>query len=656
METDFPNYYTAAVLTKKHAPLREFYDWVGFQRQIHYAGIDHQLGGYIPHTPVTMLPFLPLTVLSPQRAKQVWLVLQLALLAASIFLLVRISRLPGLQVLVLCLLSYSALSTNFRLGQYYIFVLSLLVAGFYCLLRGRETAGGALLGLIFALKLYTAPFALYFVARRQWRALLGFLGAVGCLCLVAAVLFGWSDVWFFVNTVMARAIDGSVNDPYNPGWKSMTAFLRRTFVAEPELNPHPTWNAPAVFFFLRTAYTLAVLGISLVALANNRRDRESQALAWFVIVLFALSPNEATYHFVLLAAPVVLLLSGAPRVQSIILIAAYVAIELPLFSWDAKLFPKAWLVLGLFLCTGWSFLREIRPMTAGAAILAVLGIATAVTFQRMRTYRTEARQISQLAILEPAGIYSGAPALSDVGWVHEAMDHERYLLRASAPTGIQNFEFDGDTFHPTVLRSGQVVAFELAANGHSRICLLDPVTSKLQVVVEDLWNATEPALSPDGAKLAFISNGSLYLNEAGANRLLMMGDISNPAFFPDGERIIFAKGPPGRRIIQWMAISGTAAQTFVERGDCFNPAVSPDARRLAYTCSTTGGRHIWVRDFISTANRRLTYGFCNNNSPAWERDSQSIVFASDCNRGLGLTALYRLRIAGAENRPPDHFQ
>src|SRR5215471_20836144 len=110
MGTDFPNYYTAAMATRHGEPLRLFYDWKWFQRQIHYAGIDHQLGGYIPHTPVTMLPFLPLTAFSPQRAKQVWLVLQLALLASSILLLARISRLSGLQVFVLCLLSYSALS------------------------------------------------------------------------------------------------------------------------------------------------------------------------------------------------------------------------------------------------------------------------------------------------------------------------------------------------------------------------------------------------------------------------------------------------------------------------------------------------------------------------------------------------------------------
>src|ERR1700722_16090162 len=169
MDTDFPNYYTAAKLTAEHMPLRQFYDWVWFQRQLHYAGIDPQLGGYIPHTPLTMLPYLPLIAFSPQRAKQVWLLLQVILLAASVLLLARIAGLPRLDVLVLSLLAYSSLSFNFQLGQYYILILCLLVASFYCLLRRREYLGGALLGLIFALKLYTAPFALY----RQWKALLG---------------------------------------------------------------------------------------------------------------------------------------------------------------------------------------------------------------------------------------------------------------------------------------------------------------------------------------------------------------------------------------------------------------------------------------------------------------------------------------------------
>ena len=416
METDFPNYYTAAKLTAQHMPLRQFYDWVWFQRQIHYAGIDHQLGGYIPHTPLTMLPYLPLIEFSPQRAKQVWLLLEVILLAASVLLLSRIGRLPQLDVLVLSLLAYSSLSFNFELGQYYILILCLLVSSFYCLLRRHQYLGGALLGLIFALKLYTAPFALYFLVRRQWKALYGFAGTVAALSLLAVALFGFADVWFFVTTVMARGLDGSVMDPYNPGLASMTAFLRRTFILEPELNPLPTWNNPAAFFFLRTAYTLGVLGISLVALRKRSVSDESRALACFVIVLFVLSPNEASYTFILLLVPIALLLDSARRAWSAIVIALYIAVQLPLFPWDAALFPKAWLMLALFLIAGWPFLRAIPPPARWATLLAVICLSAAATAANMRVYRIETAQTRQTALVEPHGIYAGSPTLDADGW------------------------------------------------------------------------------------------------------------------------------------------------------------------------------------------------------------------------------------------------
>src|ERR1700730_14417758 len=67
-ETDFPNYYTAATLVSQHQPLRNYYDWTWFARQMNYSGNGTQLGAYTPQTPLTMLPMLPLIRLSPQNA------------------------------------------------------------------------------------------------------------------------------------------------------------------------------------------------------------------------------------------------------------------------------------------------------------------------------------------------------------------------------------------------------------------------------------------------------------------------------------------------------------------------------------------------------------------------------------------------------------
>ena len=82
-------------------------------------------------------------------------------------------------------------------------------------------------------------------------------------------------------------------------------------------------------------------------------------------MLFVLSPNEASYTFVLLLVPIALLLDGARRAWSAIVIVLYVAVELPLFPWDAALFPKAWLMLALFLVAGWPFCENPLPRCAG---------------------------------------------------------------------------------------------------------------------------------------------------------------------------------------------------------------------------------------------------------------------------------------------------
>ena len=106
------------------------------------------------------------------------------------------------------------------------------------------------MGLAFALKLYAGPFFLFFAARRRWKTLAaGILGTLGMIAL-AVVLFGRTDVTYFASNILPRALAGDLADPFHAGNQTLSTLLRRTFVMEPELNPHPVWNAPWVFFLL----------------------------------------------------------------------------------------------------------------------------------------------------------------------------------------------------------------------------------------------------------------------------------------------------------------------------------------------------------------------------------------------------------------------
>jgi Tol biopolymer transport system component len=69
-----------------------------------------------------------------------------------------------------------------------------------------------------------------------------------------------------------------------------------------------------------------------------------------------------------------------------------------------------------------------------------------------------------------------------------------------------------------------------------------------------------------------------------------------------------------------------------------------DGKWIAFESTQDGPVQIWVRNVSSSTARRLTGGNCNNSAPAWDLDSKSLLFASDCDRAFGLPALYRAPI------------
>src|SRR5277367_2920390 len=87
LNTDFPNYYVVARLIREHYCLDRIYDWIWFQRLADHFGIGHQLVGFLGLTPFSALPIFPLSWLPVLEAKRLWIVCNVAFLAASVQLL-----------------------------------------------------------------------------------------------------------------------------------------------------------------------------------------------------------------------------------------------------------------------------------------------------------------------------------------------------------------------------------------------------------------------------------------------------------------------------------------------------------------------------------------------------------------------------------------
>jgi len=58
----------------QHKPLRDYYDWTWFAREMNYAGYGRTIGTYTAQTPLTMLPMMAFTRFAPQTAKRIWLI------------------------------------------------------------------------------------------------------------------------------------------------------------------------------------------------------------------------------------------------------------------------------------------------------------------------------------------------------------------------------------------------------------------------------------------------------------------------------------------------------------------------------------------------------------------------------------------------------
>ena len=133
----------------------------------------------------------------------------------------------------------------------------------------------------------------------------------------------------------------------------------------------------------------------------------------------------------------------------------------------------------------------------------------------------------------------------------------------------------------------------------------------------------------------------------GIETLSFDGDALRPAAGPSGNSVLFELVQNGHSqfyefdlTTHKLSVVATAVQPSPT-----DTALSPDTTKLAFVSGDKLGNHqVWVRDLQSGKSRQVTQGFCNSDSPTWDPGSQFIVFASDCNRGYGLPALYRARI------------
>ena len=204
------------------------------------------------------------------------------------------------------------------------------------------------------------------------------------------------------------------------------------------------------------------------------------------------------------------------------------------------------------------------------------------------------------------------------------------LWRVSSSGGEPSFVAGGGVKmkHPSSARGRDSVAFEnwFYELNLWRVSTDGSAEAHALTQTSDQWNF-EPAVSPEGIRIAFVSTRSgseeIWIAGSGgeaARRLTTFGGarLEAPRWSPDGRRVVFSARRPAQADLWTVdAEGGVPRQLTSGPGDCLAPSWSRDGRSIYFASRRSGSWEVWKLAVVDGRAVRVTSGggYCAKESP-----------------------------------------
>lgn len=262
--------------------------------------------------PIVAFLFAPFSFFSLNQAYILFTIVGLITVLTNCYLLIKLTRVSGWKkILLLRVFTFSGpLYYSFAEGNISHFVLFLLSIVMISIQNKREVLVGSLLAVAVVLKPPLFLLTFYYVLRKRWRVLVGFIPVLIAIVGASLLLFG-ADLHL---TWWERCIQPSIGKPtalFNV--QSLNGFLTRLLTNSDVNQIHPPevgWS----FKLIRTALIALLLGGSIWVCYRSKRPNtlevENLEFSIFLCLALIISPISWTYYYVWLLLPLSLYLGN----------------------------------------------------------------------------------------------------------------------------------------------------------------------------------------------------------------------------------------------------------------------------------------------------------------------------------------------------------